>query len=81
MLARVRAAKRYPELARRRELEGTVRVAFTVGADGRPRDLKIVRGVDALLDGAAREAVERAAPLPLVSGPIELELDFQLTGE
>jgi protein TonB len=79
LLAKVRGARRYPELARRREIEGTVRVAFTVGVDGKPVGLKVVRGVDALLDDAAREAVERAAPLPRLDGPVEIDLEFALT--
>jgi protein TonB len=81
LLSRVRAARRYPELARRRELEGTVRVGFAVAPDGRPLGLRVVRSADPLLDEAAREAVERAAPLPLVEGPIELDLEFQLNVE
>ncbi len=78
LLARVRAARRYPELARRRELEGVVRVSFLVGADGRPRGARTTRSVDPLLDRAALDAIERAAPLPLIEGAVEVELDFRL---
>jgi TonB family protein len=81
LLDRIRAARRYPELARRREVEGTVVVGFSVGRDGRAHDLRVVRGADPLLDQAAREAVERAAPLPVLDGPVEVDVEFQLTGE
>lgn len=77
ILARVRAARRYPEAARRRELEGVVRVHFNVGADGRPRDISASDG-DALLQQAAVEAVERAAPLPFVDGPLDVDVDYRL---
>jgi len=76
-LARIRAERHYPELARRRGIEGTVHIAFVVGADGHPRNLTIRQAVDPLLEEAAREAVLRAAPLPPL-GPAELDLDFHL---
>jgi protein TonB len=81
LLARVRAARRYPELARRRELEGTVRIGFMVAPDGHPLGLRVVHSADPVLDEAARDAVERAAPLPLVEGPIEVDLEFQLSAQ
>ncbi|MEO6953503.1 MAG: TonB family protein [Polyangia bacterium] len=77
VLARVRSARRYPEAARRRELEGVVHVRFTIGGDGRPLGIATADG-DALLQRAAVEAVERAAPLPLVDGPIDVDLDYRL---
>ena len=77
ILARVRDARRYPEAARRRELEGLVRVRFFVGADGRPHDVTASDG-EATLQRAAIEAVERAAPLPFVDGPVEVDEDFRL---
>ncbi len=55
-----------------------MRVSFVIGSDGRPRDSRTTRSVDPLLDRAAIEAIERAAPLPLIDGPIEIELDFRL---
>ncbi len=78
-LARIRSERHYPELARRRGIEGTVHIAFFVGADGQPRQITVLRGADPLLDEAAREAVQRAAPLPPL-GAAELDLDFRLDG-
>lgn len=79
-LARIRAQRRYPELARRREIEGRVRVSFRVGNDGRVEQVAVRAGADPLLDDAAVEAVRRAAPLPPI-GDAEVELDFRLTDE
>jgi len=75
-LARIRAERHYPELARRRGIEGTVHIAFVVGTDGHPRNIT-TQAADPLLEEAAREAVLRAAPLPPL-GPAELDLDFHL---
>jgi protein TonB len=77
-LERIRAHRRYPELARRRGLEGTVTLTFTVAADGSVGGLRVKRGVDPMLDDAALEAVREAAPLPAALGFVEVELDFRL---
>jgi TonB family protein len=76
-VARIRSARRYPELARRREIEGRVRVAFTVAPDGRVERISVKRSADPLLDEAACDAVRRAAPLPPI-GNAEIEIDFHL---
>ena len=78
ILARIRAARRYPELARRRGIEGTVRLSFTVLGPGAPV-VTVIRGADPALDEAAREAVLAAAPLPAIDGALEVELVFRLT--
>lgn len=74
--ARVRQAvderKHYPRMARRLELEGRVVVAFTVGAEGRLADLRLVESSGSeLLDEAALEAVRQAAPFPPFPAGIE----------
>jgi protein TonB len=76
-LERIRAARHYPELARRRGIEGVVRVGFVVDETGRVDRVELRQGVDALLDEAACEAVRRAAPLPPL-GEVEVTLDFHL---
>jgi TonB family protein len=55
----VRAPQEYPEVAQAAQLEGDVIVSGIVGIDGKVRDIKIVRSVHPLLDGAARNAVLR----------------------
>lgn len=50
----------YPPRAAARGLEGWVDIEFTVGADGRPRDLRVVRASPpGEFDSAARDAVAR----------------------
>lgn len=66
--AAIEANKRYPRHARMRRQEGEVSVAFTVHADGRISDVRIVgEPVSRSLERAAREAVTRVGrfrPLP-----------------
>ena len=80
LLARIRAHRRYPELARRQGIEGTVGLRFHVRPDG-SAEIEVVRSADPSLDEAAREAVIAAAPLPRLQGPQEIDLDFRLTDE
>jgi TonB family protein len=75
---KIRAQKHYPELSRRRGVEGTVALAFRVRADGSVAELTVRRGADPALDEAAREAVLRAVPLPPLPGTVEIEVDFRL---
>lgn len=78
LAARIRAHRRYPELARRRGLEGTVLLRFSVRPDGGVAGLEIVDSADPALDEAAREAVLAAAPLPPVDGTVTLPMPFRL---
>jgi len=80
-MERIRQQRRYPELARRRHLEGTVTVLFRVAADGAVTGVHIKQGVDELLDDAAMEAVRAASPLPAALsqvGEIEVPMQFYL---
>ncbi len=75
--ARIRSHRRYPELSRRRGIEGVVGLAFRVQPDGHVTDLIVRRSADPALDEAAREAVLAAMPLPPL-GEVEIDLDFVL---
>ena len=80
-MERIRQHRRYPELARRRHLEGTVVVAFRVGENGSIENAHVKRGVDEMLDQAALDAVRESSPLPspLASdGELEVDLHFSL---
>ena len=63
--ARIEMTKRYPSLAARQNQEDDVNVLLTVNRQGRLMDARIrnSRGFE-LLDGAALDAVRRAAPFP-----------------
>ena len=75
---RVRAHRRYPELARRRGITGRVRVAFRIAANGATEHVTVTRAVDPLLDEAALAAVRASSPLPFVDGELAVDLDFTL---
>jgi protein TonB len=63
VLRAIEARKRYPTAARRRRLEGQVRVSFRLGRDGAVTGLKCAGG-HPWLCRAATQAVAAAAPLP-----------------
>ncbi len=71
----------YPSRAAARGIEGWVDVEFTVGADGRPRDARVVNANPrAVFDSAALEAIARwrYEPPPGGEARIGLRLRFNL---
>lgn len=65
VVARLRRAKRYPSQARRRSLEGTAHVAFTISRSGAVSGIRLTRSSGhGLLDQAALDMVRRASPMP-----------------
>jgi protein TonB len=76
---RIQAALEYPPIARWQDLQGDALVRFEIGAEGRARDVRVVRssGVP-LLDAAAARAVFAAGVLPRVYGPLEVPVSFEL---
>jgi protein TonB len=79
LLAEIEKNKFYPRIARRRNLEGTIRVSFRLGCDGAVNQLA-VQGEHGLLRKAAGKAVEAALPLPQVPAEIEcpLQVDYAM---
>jgi len=85
IVAKLRRSLRYPREARRQRLGGEVRVAFTVTQDGRVSGIRIVRSSGSpVLDQAALETVQRAAPFPKIpaeaarsSWPFTVPLEFK----
>jgi protein TonB len=79
---RVEHNKRYPDLARKRQLEGRVGVRFVIASDGRLQKVMLVRRAAAeVLNQAALAAVRAAEPFPrppaeFFSGPLPLELSI-----
>jgi len=74
----------YSEPARKARHQGTVLLAVDIGSDGRPRNIRVVRGIGMGLDEKAMEAVStwRFRPALLngrpVSAPITVEVNFRL---
>jgi len=63
--SKLRRALRYPREAKRQGIRGDVVVAFVVASNGGVSNVRISRSSGSpLLDGAAAEAVRRAAPFP-----------------
>ena len=73
-------AKTYPDLARKRKIEGTVVTGFSINDRGYPGNLKIRKSSGyEILDSAALKIVTRAAPFPKVDGQITVPITFKLT--
>ncbi len=53
----VNSQLKYPEQAKKDEIQGRVTLQFTVGADGVVRDVKVIRGAHELLDAEALRVV------------------------
>ena len=74
----------YSEEARRVHLEGDVRLKIIIGADGKPRDLRVVRSLGLGLDENAMAAVGKWKFQPgtkngqVVAGPAQIEVNFRL---
>jgi periplasmic protein TonB len=67
VVTRLRRALRYPAAARRDRLTGEVHVSFTVAAGGGVSGISVVRSSGSpVLDQAAIETVQRAAPFPQI---------------
>lgn len=84
---KIESAKKYPEPARGRMIEGRVTVRFTILPDGQVTSLTVFKfSGNRSLDQAALKAVEDAAPFSrppstLFKGPLPMELTiaFELT--
>ena len=65
VLARLRAAKKYPAAARGKGIEGTAILSFTISSSGRLTSARVVRGAGhPLLDSAVLAMARNAAPFP-----------------
>ena len=79
--------KKYPDIARVKNIEGSVVVRFVITPDGGIREVEVAkRSRNRALDLAALRAVQNAAPFPkpprhLFKGeiPLELTIVFELT--
>ena len=84
---RIERYKKYPDVARARNIEGRVTIRFVITPDGGVRGVEVAkRSGTKALDQAALKAVQDAAPFPkpprrLFRGeiPLELMVVFELT--
>ncbi len=78
---RVQAAVVYPPRARELGLEGTARIQFQVGSDGRAHEVATVQSSGhRLLDRAAERSALDAGELPRLYGRIRIPIRFELRG-
>jgi protein TonB len=84
---RIERYKRYPDVARSKNIEGRVTIRFVITPDGGVRQVEVAnRSGNRALNLAALQAVQDAAPFPrpprhLFKGaiPLELMIVFELT--
>jgi len=75
----------YTQQALKARVEGTVQLSLTVGFDGVPRDVRVVRSLDTGLDQQAIEAVKtwRFQPATADGRPVSvaatIEVNFRLS--
>ena len=69
----------YPQIAKKRGIEGTSLTGFSINSRGYPENIRIIQSSGSgILDTAARETVDRAAPFPAVGGSLEIPISFRL---
>ena len=74
----------FSELARKNHISGNVLVALTIDANGRPTDIRVVRGLGSGLDEKAIEAVSRYCFKPAMQNghpvpvAMNVNVDFQI---
>lgn len=73
-----RGAPIYPPTAKKKHIEGLVKVSATIGTDGVPRGLKLVSG-DPNLAQAAQEAISRWRYVPAVFAGVPVESHIVIT--
>jgi len=71
LLTHIEGYKFYPRAARRRGIEGEIRVSFTLLDNGKMKDLQVT-GDQSVLVSAAQQAMEDAVPLPLPPSSMKL---------
>jgi protein TonB len=79
IVSSIERVKSYPRLARERGIEGVVHLRFRVRPQGEVDRVEVVRSSGyEILDTASVRTVYRAAPMPYVSGWIEVPIAYVL---
>lgn len=72
-------AKTYPFLARKRGMEGTVIVSFSIDMKGLPQDIKIIKSSGyKILDDHVLKILRNASPFPEIKEEIVIPVTFRL---
>lgn len=76
---KIERAKKYPLIARRQGIKGSVNLLFEIDNDGGLKKLSVAESSGSnLLDDEALATLKRAAPYPLYEGEITIGLKFDL---
>jgi protein TonB len=79
MRRQIEQAKVYPQVARRRGVEGTVELRFRIAPDGSVQAVEVLRSSGhAILDESAILTIRRAAPFPVLEGWVQIALAYRL---
>ena len=70
--------KIYPNSARRRAIEGEVKMSFTLQADGSVRDVQMLLG-KSIFEDSAKEAIAKSFPLHVEKELFSFPKEFQIT--
>lgn len=77
--AAIERAKTYPSMARRRGIEGTVYVSFSIGAEGDAKEIKVVKSSGyKILDETTVKVIKDAAPYPHIDDRVEVPVIYRL---
>jgi protein TonB len=78
LLKHIESFKFYPRAARKRYIEGNVKISFLLRDDGSYEQL-ILDGERSILVSATRTALEAATPLPIPADDLELSRQIEFT--
>lgn len=75
----IERAKTYPAIARRRGFEGTVYVSFSIGPEGEPSEIEVLKSSGYnMLDEATMKVIKKAAPYPYIDDRVEVPVTYRL---
>lgn len=78
LLSHIESFKFYPRAARRRSIEGDVKISFNLQDDGGYQQL-VIDGERSVLVNATRMALEAAMPFPVPAEDIEISRQIEFT--
>ena len=77
LVERINSNKSYPHTARRRSIEGTVEIKFTILADGNVANIEILQG-RRIFKRSAIQAIERSFPIEIDSTVFTFPKEFKI---
>lgn len=78
LVERINSNKSYPNMARRRAIEGSIEVKFKILSDGDVREIEIVNG-KSVFKKSAVQAIDRSFPMKIDSKLFNFPKEFKIT--